>query len=590
MARLMTRRSALSKPKATVAQPTLAVPFAARWWGKLALLLLSVALLTFSYAPFKQFYLAWFALVPWLVVVRRCRSGWTAFFWSWLAGSVFFIANMWWLAYVTGPGMVALMILLGLYWGLAGTLIRATGLLDPSPRPGVSASPRPSDPGLCPGRAVVSVFGIATIWVATEWLRGTWPLEGLAWQYLGHSQSPVLYLCQIADIVGVFGISFWLMAINVLIALIVLYRPVARRLVPAGIAVAVMLAITLGYGIFRFSQHTTHAGPTVLVVQPNYPQSNTGEKGASQREILEFHLKTTDEALKKHPDVNLVVWSETMMPPLNPPARQFAATHDLQFWEYSSQQIASLVRRHNAAILTGGLYYDNWVESEKLAPIPKDRRNSAYFYLPTGQSELRYDKIHLVPFGEYLPFKSALPPLYKLFLSMSPYPEEYTLTAGSSDALTVFELKPDWRFVTPICFEDMDGDLLRRMFKPGQDGRKRADFIVNITNDGWFKYNEMPQHLQAAIFRSIEDRAPTARSVNTGISGFIDSLGRTKGLIPAGQEGTSVATLELDSRVTVYSRVGDLFAYACALITAMLIPVPLFRWWKRRSRIRGTKN
>jgi apolipoprotein N-acyltransferase len=173
---------------------------------------------------------------------------------------------------------------------------------------------------------------------------------------------------------------------------------------------------------------------------------------------------------------------------------------------------------------------------------------------------------------------------------MSPYPEEYTLTAGSPDALTVFELKPDWRFVTAICFEDMDGELVRRMFKPGVDGRKRANFIVNITNDGWFKYNEMPQHLQAAIFRSIENRVPTARSVNTGISGFVDSLGRTRGLIPAGQEGTSIATLELDSRVTVYSRVGDLFAYACALITAMLIPLGLLRGWQRRSRIRGTQN
>lgn len=577
-----------------VPQPTLAAPFAARWWGKLALLLLSVALLTFSYAPFKQFYLAWFALVPWLIVLRRCRSGWTAFFWSWVAGSVFFIANMWWLAYVTGPGMVVLMIVLGLYWGLAGALIRMTGLLelekgDAGTR-GRGDAEKENRSNVCPAWAVVSVFGIATIWVATEWLRGTWPLGGLAWQYLGHSQSPVLYPCQIADVVGVFGISFWLMAINALIALIILYRPAARRLMPAGITVAVMLAFILGYGIFRFSQKTIYAGPTVLVVQPNYPQSNTGEKGASQREILEFHLKTTDEALKKYPGANLVIWSETMMPPLNPPARQFAAQHDLQLWEYSSQQIASLAMRHHAAVVTGGLYYDVWVESEKLAPIPKDRRNSAYFYLPTGQSGLRYDKIHLVPFGEYLPFKSALPPLYKLFLSMSPYPEEYTLTAGSPDALTVFELKPDWRFVTPICFEDMDGELVRRMFKPGDDGRKRADFIVNITNDGWFKYNEMPQHLQAAIFRSIENRVPTARSVNTGISGFIDSLGRTRDLIPAGQEGTSIANLELDSRVTVYSHIGDLFADVCAVITAMLIPACLFRWWKRRSRIRGTQN
>ena len=205
-------------------------------------------------------------------------------------------------------------------------------------------------------------------------------------------------------------------------------------------------------------------------------------------------------------------------------------------------------------------------------------RNSAYWYTPDGgRSDQRYDKIHLVPFGEYLPFKSGFPPLYKLFLSLSPYPEEYSLTPGNSDALTVFELKPNWRFVTPICFEDIDAELVRRMFKP-IGGMKRADMIVNLTNDGWFKFNEMPQHLQAATFRSIENRVPTARSVNTGISGFIDSNGRQHDLLGSGITGSSIATLALDSRVTIYSRVGDIFAMACATVAAGLAIVSLAKW------------
>ena len=121
------------------------------------------------------------------------------------------------------------------------------------------------------------------------------------------------------------------------------------------------------------------------------------------------------------------------------------------------------------------------------------------------------------------------------------------------------------------------------MFKPDGMGRKRADFIVNITNDGWFKYNEMPQHLQAAVFRSIENRVPTARSVNTGISGFIDSVGRITGTIPAETTGTSAATVFLDDRITLYTRFGDIFAYICVAATGGLILLGITRRFTRRE-------
>lgn len=541
-----------------------------RGWGKLSLLLLTIALFTFSFAPFNQFYLAWAALVPWLLVLSKSRSARTAFAWSWLAGVGFFIANMWWLVYVTGPGMVALMVVLGLYWGVAGAVIVGSGLL----RGGRNESNRV--------RILLSVFLIAAIWVGLEWLRGTWPLGGLAWLYLGHTQSPVLHLCQIADVTGLFGISFWVALINACIALVILNRPRIGRVFPAIAAVAAVLAIVVGYGFFRFSQNTTKPGPTVMVVQPNYPQSNSGEKGAAPPEILDFHVRQTLASMAAHPVVNLVVWSETMMPPINPQSRRL-----FRDAESADQQITLIARQYQLALLVGGVYYDDWKEQGRNL-IPMDRRNSAYFYSPSGQSSARYDKIHLVPFGEFLPFKSAVPPLYRLFLAMSPYSEEYTLTAGAPDALTVFELKPGWRFVTPICFEDIDGPLVRRMFAPQADNRKRADFIVNITNDGWFKYNEMPQHLQAAIFRSIENRVATARSVNTGISGFIDSLGRTSGLVSAGTEGVSVNTLALDERLTFYTRFGDVFAYICTAVTGLLALGSIGRWWKQRRAIRGT--
>lgn len=583
MARLM-ERTVASESRAGAQAGRVAAPMAGRWWGKSLFLLATIALLTLSFAPLGQFYLSWVALVPWLIVLRWCRSPVTAFFWSWLAGIGFFVANMWWLAWVTGPGMLALMVVLGLYWALAGTIIKGAGLLGG----GRGASTEP----IGGGNAVLAVISIAFIWVAFEWLRATWPLGGLPWLYLGHAQSPVLHLCQIADVTGVYGISFWVAMINAFVALLVLQYFKLRRVVAAGAVVVAAFVGVLVYGIYRFGQQTTQPGPTVLVVQPNYPQSNSGDKGADLTEILDYHLKTTRQALREHPKVDLVVWSETMMPALNPQARQFTAMLPSAFWQRESQlmetadeRIAAVARDFHTSLLVGGVTYDKWTINAKRIPIPQDRRNSAFFYMPRGHASERYDKIHLVPFGEFLPFKSAFPPLYRLFLSMSPYPEEYTLTPGAPDALTVFTLEPGWRFVTPICFEDIDPELVRRMFEPGWHG-KRADFIVNITNDGWFRFNEMPQHLQAAIFRCIENRAPTARSVNTGISGFIDSLGRTHGLVAAGTEGVSVATLSLDSRVTFYTRFGDVFAIFCTIAAALLTITWVIRSWMIRDRLR----
>ena len=124
------------------------------------------------------------------------------------------------------------------------------------------------------------------------------------------------------------------------------------------------------------------------------------------------------------------------------------------------------------------------------------------------------------------------------------------------------------RFITPICFEDIDAGLVAKMLRG--DSQKRADLLVNLTNDGWFKGAQNAQHLQAAIFRSIENRVPLVRGVNTGISAFIDSYGRVTDKIAARTEGTAVATVWLDSRYTLYTRLGDWFAWLCAIATAIV--------------------
>lgn len=622
--------------RAGVAAPAPPRPLAERWYAKAGLLLLSTALLTFSFAPFGQFYLAWVGLVPWLLVVRRTRSQRAAFLWGWLGGLLFFTANMWWLAYVTAPGLIALMVVLALYSAVAAVVIRGAGLLKQewSGGGGVQgwsgrdhASPAPPRHPTTPSRlfSLLPVLVLPAVWVSLEWLRGNWPLNGLPWLFLGHPQTPVLSMCQIADFAGVYGVSFWVVAVNTLAALFVIHRFQFRRIVPALLTVVVMLAATLAYGLWRMGQaDALSPGPTVMVVQSNVPQSNTGDKGATYTELVDFHVSRTEEALRQRPDggagVDLVVWSETMMPELNRRARALfrgrpVGGHDDygRFLDAVHARLKDLAYSHKINLLVGGHYLDVSAEDDPSAPdgvrLHQDRRNTAYFYDRTGHmsDDLadRYDKVHIVPFGEYLPFKHSLPILHKLFVALSPYEDDYFLTPGREDALTVFRVEPGprlgqadsqpalqgrpLRFVTPICFEDIDPMLVARMFrssggKPGQV--KEADLIVNITNDGWFKFNQMPQHLQAARFRSIENRAPTARSVNTGISGFVDSLGRVHGLIAAGREGVSVQSLPLDSRVTLYTRHGDVFACGCIAVALATVGAAL---WRRIPRARAQR-
>jgi len=252
------------------------------------------------------------------------------------------------------------------------------------------------------------------------------------------------------------------------------------------------------------------------------------------------------------------------------------------------QQIASLATDRRVAMVVGAVYFGNWQERGD-SIVATDRRNSAVFFEPSGlMLDKRYDKIHLVPFGEFIPYAS-IPPIYKLLVALGPkYYEDYILTPGSIESMPVFEVDGA-NFVVPICFEDIVGPLVADMvYEPRGKGGKRADFLVNLTNDGWFMANEMPQHLQAAIFRSIENRVPTARSVNTGVSGFVDSVGRVHDTVPANTEGWSVAELKLDSRLTFYTRNGDVFAIGCAAATSVLVVAATVR--KRLIRQKRTNG
>jgi len=213
-----------------------------------------------------------------------------------------------------------------------------------------------------------------------------------------------------------------------------------------------------------------------------------------------------------------------------------------------------------------------------------------------------YSKRHLVPFGEYIPFR-GVPLLNRLMLWFSPVDYDYSNTPGADWTrfrLTVSSRSVDtastqiisntrfYEFGTPICFEDLMPEPAREMARateasaPG-GGRRKADFLINVSNDGWFASVELDQHLQACQLRAVENRIPIARSVNTGNSGFIDSNGRIVKLVrdPAGNSlgavGTESWVIPIDARKSFFSRIGDLFPIICGILATLLVGWTLVR-------------
>lgn len=549
--------------------------------GRALLILLSSALLTLALAPVHMAMLAWVALVPWMLAIRTCRSIKGACLTGFLGGVACCAPNLWWLWVANISGTIALILYFALYWGLAAGLFRVLVV------PGLAGNPALHGVG--------TLLCIPLVWTAAEWLRA-YLIPGFPWLLLGYSQSWLTVLCQVADAGGVSAVSFWVASINGMVFLAVVRRRQLQTLVVPALATLGLLLGVLGYGVIQLRQAPDIPGPSILIVQTNHRHLRGGTPTVSRQMHAAAHLDATRRELAAHhPD--LVVWSEVAMPPLNAEGReQLQSTEAGRFMEETHRQIGALAAAHRTTIVTGANYVGGWTRQDG-ARVAGDRRNSAYCYGPDGrQCAERYDKTQLVPFSEKVAFQSV-PVLGRIMLWLSPPRAADPLMAGDPDRLTRFQLQraaatedslvpessaaQELIFVTPICLENIYPDYIASVVRPdAHDGRK-ADFIVNLSNDGWFHSQERWQHWQNITLRCIENRVPMARSSNTGISGFIDSCGRTLEMIPPRQEGTRLRPLPLDDRVSVYSRWGEWFGRLCVLATGLLVGVS---WWSGRQR------
>lgn len=535
-------------------------------------LLLAGTLLMMSliHAPIDQWYLAYVCMVPWLVVVGGTAIANRVYVASWVLGFAYFLINMYWMEVPTGMGYVALSAYLACYFPLAACPIR-------------HAVRR---------RRIPLSVAMPLVWIGVEFARGL-VISGFPWFFLGHSQYATLPMIQISDLVGAYGVSFVIAAINGGLADLIFakygnvptdHAASQRQRAYKSLIFAVALAVfTLGYGFFRLSQDTITDGPNIALLQqyyPNYadPESAAKEAGPEEKMLAYFELMAA--AGKENPDLYLFPESAWYMH-LNQEFLEMD-TDALHFQRFARAKDFSLLcynELRNWAITTNTHIV---VGSTTRTPTPlslrqrDDLRNSAFHFTPSGEQPKRHDKVHPVLFGERVPFRyGRLRFLYLWLNSLSPFGSsghEYSITPG--EEVQVFDMKTGdqtYHFGVPICYEDVMPYVCRRIAWDSETNNKRVDFLLNISNDGWFgKRNEQEQHFAICTFRAVENRVGVARTVNTGVSGFIDPNGRAYGKIPVGEVDYVVDRVKMDSRTSLYSRIGDIFAILCSVVAVLL--------------------
>jgi len=326
-------------------------------------------------------------------------------------------------------------------------------------------------------------------------------LTGFGWALLGYSQYLRLPVIQIADKTGVWGVSFVIMLIN-----LAGYKLIKNRLKRALVFVIIAilaLSATLFYGYDKLREPFPSGGLVVSIIQGNIPQEKKWDE-RYREENLHMYEILTKEAAKEGPD--LIIWPETSVP-------GYLEEEDLL------ERITALADEVKIPLLVGAPSID---ENENVY-------NSAILISKNGKILKKHDKIHLVPLGEYVPFEEKFS-FIRRFVD-KPIGE---FTPGSSH--TIFKLENEASFGVLICFEDIFPSLVKNFVE------KKADFMVNMTNDAWFMETAAPyQHAQASVFRAVENRVPLVRAANTGLSCFIDSKGKIVDRVKVGKKDIFVS-------------------------------------------------
>ena len=500
--------------------------------GSLTLCALSGALLFLCFPPVGWWPLAWVALLPWLVSVRMSSRLGTAVG-SWLAGFVFFGGLLYWL-YLFGVSVLLIVaVLLGLVMMVYGLLARWVGRLAWAPR----------------------MLGAATLWCGVEWARGLGQY-GFTWGWLAYSQSPALPVLSVARLAGGLGLSFLIVLCNSAVAeavVAVVRRSSAGVAVARGVAGCAVVGVLLVGAHFWARRHPV-AGETTIraaVVQGSThgplraEQVNVPLTYAEQRQSIARYVALTAEAAQQHPA--LVVWPESALP----------GTPEDDPW--IATEVSGAAREAGAWLLAGGPYVDGRGRTA----------NSAYLYSPTGNQIARYDKVQLVPFGEYVPARKWLPLLSRYHV------REENFAAGAVHTV----LQAGTTALGPmICFESVFPTISWHL------ANRKAQVLVVITNDAWFgRTAAAAQHQQIAVMRAVETGRWVVRAASTGISSIISPDGRVVARAGLFQPAVLTADIQLVTAPQPGPRFGPAVAWGLMGLAIAFVIAPAAAPRRRRK-------
>jgi len=486
-------------------------------------------LLVLSFAPFGLWPLAFAAFVPLLISLEGQR-GRRSFLLGYITGLVFFLGAVYWVVYSMHyygglsfmeslPVLLLLSAYLALFFGAFGLLTR-----------------------LSPASSLGALLYLPALWVSLEYLRGHL-FTGFPWVLSGYAPAHSLILIQIADITGVYGLGFLIMLVNVAIYLVLVswLKGLSR---PMGViaVTAALLAAVLVYGALRVKQvdNVVKGWPVVrvAVAQGNIDQSLKWDR-SFQGKTLRIYGSLTERAAED--GAGLVVWPETAVP------------FYLERNTAGRRDVSDIARQNKVRLLTGSPAYDYNKKNKEV-----ELYNSAYLISAGGRITGRYDKVHLVPYGEYVPLKRFMPFIKKLTVGVGDF---------ASGPGPVSLMVDGYKAGVLICYEAIFPVLSRLSVRDG------AGLLINITNDAWFGNTSAPyQHLDMALLRAVENRVFLLRAANTGISAVIDPLGRVLKKTELFTEDVLVANVSINNEMkTFYTIYGDIFAYVCLFFSGVFI-------------------
>jgi len=501
--------------------------------------LLSGLLLFLSFPKFGSGILAWVALIPLFYALRDAKP-WEGFKTGFLAGLVAHVGILYWVSNVVVQygnlpvymGIMA-MLLLAAYLSLY-TACFAMGVV------------------FLRGGGGILLLSAPLLWTILEFARSHL-LTGFPWENLAYSQYLYGNIIQIADITGIYGISFAIVMVNAI--LYNLWSLRFRRkylLTKFAIAFAVIAAI-YGYGYFRTAEireSVRKKNPIeVALVQGNIDQ-NIKWNDRYQLQTLNIYRSLSLRSIPA--EGGLIVWPETAAP------FYFEGANPLR------ADVVDVAQVSGRRLLFGSPSYDE-------AGGKVSYMNSAYMLRPDGTVAGRYDKVHLVPYGEYVPLRQFFPFIGKLVAGVGDFRPGKGFNPIESDGRRVGVL---------ICYEAIFPESARD-YK-----QKNADLLVNITNDAWFGKSSAPfQHLSMTVFRAVENRLYLVRAANTGISAIIDPAGKILSQTGLFERTVLKGEVKYIDEKTFYASYGDLFVYLCGIVL-----IPYYFVLQRRRKYAGRNS